>query len=133
MISIPALYRAWQAGQIIRNPAKWKSGSELATAVAIFVSSTVIVLGHFYPVILSWMSEEVQALIVTIIIAGIGILNIITGRITTRKKVGPSVLVKNGSEFAEIGERETDNKIFYPSAELGEIRRSGYQKDPGNE
>jgi hypothetical protein len=92
MINIPALFKAYQAGQIIANPEKWKSGGELANASAGFVSAAIIVLSYWYPTVLYWMTPDAQAIIAGLIVGVLSLVNIIITRITTTKEIGLKAL-----------------------------------------
>jgi len=89
---IPALYRAWQAGEIIRNPAKWKSGGELVNAVTGVITAIVAFAVYFNPSLLIYLSEDFVQAVIPVVVSLLVAMNILITRITTKKEVGPSVL-----------------------------------------
>jgi len=126
---IQAIYRAWQAGQIIRNPEKWKSLQDLGNQITVVVASVVSIVVFFFPAATDWLSQEVQTYVVGILVSGFGIANIVLTRITTRKEVSLSALVARTTEPEVPGRRVEDPKAdSFPFVE----RRSGDSKDLGS-
>lgn len=80
---VAELIRAFQAGQELSNPAKWKKGQELTNLVGIVVSGLVELLRYFFPdvIISNGITEHVTE--------GIGffliMMNLYLTRATTKK------------------------------------------------
>lgn len=82
---VAELIRAFQAGQELTNPAKWKKGQELTNLVGAVVAGGVVVLRHFFPDFFvpdgasEYIAEGVGAILV--------IVNLYLTRATTKKNL----------------------------------------------
>lgn len=80
---VAELIRAFQAGQELSNPTKWKKGQELTNLVGVVVSGVVELLRYFFPdvIISNGITEHITE--------GIGffliMMNLYLTRATTKK------------------------------------------------
>ncbi len=117
---IRALYRAWGAGEIIRNPEKWKSGGDATTYVMIILTSIFTLINYAYPASTEFLSEELKVLIGTLIVTGLGIVHVIITRVTTKKEVGLRVLTAKTKEDDRAPKRRnSDQENVDSSSRMG--------------
>ena len=93
MIDVVAIFKAYQAGQIIKNPAKWKAGTELTNYLAAVLSGIIALAKWQYPDLV--VTEEMKDLILQIIGGVLVLINVISARITTTKEIGLDALTKD--------------------------------------
>jgi len=115
---VPALYRAWQDGEIIRNPAKWKSGGELVNAVTGVVTAIVSVVIYFNPDLVAYLSEDFVKAIIPTVVSFLVAMNILITRITTKKEVGLDVLIAEKVIDSTAPDRRDEGRQLISSTEL---------------
>jgi len=85
MLNIPAIYQAWQAGNIIKDPEKWKAGTELTNYLTAIIAGIIAVAKWQYPDFV--ITEEMKDLVLQILGGILVLINVISNRITTKKKI----------------------------------------------
>lgn len=82
---ITDLYKAYQAGRELKNPAGWKKGQELTNKIGAVLAGVIVAVRYFYPDILvpdgatEYAAEAIGAILV--------IINLYLTRATTTKNV----------------------------------------------
>jgi len=113
---IPALYRAWQAGEIIRNPAKWKSGGELVNAVTGVITAIVSIIIYLNPSLLVYLSDDFVQAVIPVVVSLLVAMNILITRVTTKKEVGLSVLTAEKVTDPAAPDRRDEGRQLIPSS-----------------
>jgi len=90
MLNIAAIFKAWQAGKAIKNPEKWKTGTELTNYLTAIITGILVVLQWQFPDMI--VTEEMVEQLLKIFGGILVLINVISGRITTEKKIGLSTL-----------------------------------------
>jgi hypothetical protein len=85
MLNIPEIYKAYQAGNIIKDPAKWKAGTELTNYLTAILAGVIALAKWQLPDLV--ITEEVKDLVLQILGGILVLINVISGRITTEKKI----------------------------------------------
>jgi len=88
---ITELFKAWQAGEQLSNPAAWKKGQELTNLTGAVVAGGVTVARHFFPelVLPEGATEHIAEIIGTVLV----VVNLYLTRSTTKKDLSAAPLV----------------------------------------
>lgn len=82
---IADLYRAYQAGESLKNPAGWKKGQELTNRIGAVLAGVIVAVRYFYPDVV--VPDGVTEYAVEAIGAILVIINLYLTRATTTKNV----------------------------------------------
>lgn len=85
MLNIPAIFQAWQAGNVIKDPAKWKAGTELTNYLTAIIAGIIAIAKWQYPDLV--VTEEMKDLILQVLGGILVLINVISTRITTKKEI----------------------------------------------
>jgi len=83
-----AIIKAWQAGKAISNPEKWKTGTELTNYLTAIITGGLVILQWQFPDVV--VTEEMVEQLLKIFGGLLVLINVVSNRITTKKKIGLS-------------------------------------------
>jgi len=92
MLNIAAIFKAWQAGKAIKNPEKWKTGTELTNYLTAIITGILVIVQWQFPDVI--VTEEMVDLLLQIFGGALVLINIVSTRITTTKEIGLRALKK---------------------------------------
>jgi len=96
MVDIIAISEAWKAGKIIKNPEKWKSGTELTNYLTAILAGIFAIVKWQYPDLI--IPEEAKDIVLQILGGVLVLINIVSNRITTTKDIGIKILKSKKSD-----------------------------------